>query len=143
LQGLVLAPLDRSLIFLGKFLANWLLLLLVDVFVLGAFFIFYNLTVSVRLLLLLLLMALVGLALSSVGTLFAAMVSGVRTRDVLLPILVFPILVPVVIAAVNATRELLGPGELDFFGNWLNLLVVSNIIFLAASLAVFDFVLED
>ena len=77
------------------------------------------------------------------GTLFAAMVSGLRTRDVLLPILLFPILVPIVIAAVNATRELFGTGEFQFFYQWIRLLVVADVVFLAATFLVFDFVVED
>lgn len=143
LYALVLSPVDRGVLFFGKFLANWIFLLIVDVVILFAFFIFYNLTFSLRLFWIPLLMVLVGAVYSSLGTLFAAMVSGVRTRDVLLPILLFPILVPIVIAAVNATRELLGPAELQFFYSWLKLLIVSDIVFIASSLIVFDFVLGE
>jgi heme exporter protein B len=143
LHGLILAPVDRGVLFLGKFLANWLLLTLVDLLILGAFVVFYNLSFSTRLLWILLLLVLVGAVFSSVGTLFAAMVSGIRTRDVLLPILLFPILVPIVIAAVNATRELLGTGELEFLHQWVKLLVVSDVVFLAGSFLLFDFVVED
>lgn len=143
LYGLVLAPVDRGLLFFGKFFANWLLVTLVDIFVLGAFFIFYNLSFTDRIGWLLLLMILVGFVFSAVGTLFAAMVSSVRARDVLLPILLFPILVPVVIAAVNATRELLGTGELEFFFQWLKLLVASDVIFIAGAYLVFDYVVEE
>lgn len=143
LYGLILAPIDRGVLFFGKFLANWLLLLLVDLMVLFAFFIFYNLVFSASILWLALLITLVSLVFSSVGTLFAAMVSGVRARDVLLPILLFPILIPVVIAAVNATRGLLTPDGAEFFAQWLKLLIVSDVIFIAGSFMVFDFVLED
>lgn len=143
LYGLVLAPVDRGLLFFGKFFANWLLVTLVDIFVLGAFFIFFNLSFTDRIGWLLLLMILVGFVFSAVGTLFAAMVSSVRARDVLLPILLFPILVPVVIAAVNATRELLGTGELEFFFQWLKLLVASDVIFIAGAYLVFDYVVEE
>jgi len=143
LFGLVLSPVDRGILFLGKFLANWILLMLVDLFVFAAFLIFYNLELSSRLFWVLLLLALVGLVFSAVGTLFAAMVSGIRTRDVLLPILLFPILVPVVIGAVNATRELLGAGEFQFFYHWVELLAVTDVVFLAGALLVFDFVIDD
>ncbi len=143
LYGLILAPIDRGILFFGKFLANWLLLLLVDLMVLVAFFIFYNLPFSESILWLALLITLVSLVFSSVGTLFAAMVSGVRARDVLLPILLFPILIPVVIAAVNATRGLFNPAGAEYFVQWLKLLIVSDVIFIAGSFMVFDFVLED
>ncbi|MFZ0428665.1 MAG: heme exporter protein CcmB [Acidobacteriota bacterium] len=143
LFGLILSPVDRGIIFAGKLLANWILLTLVDLFILGAFLIFYNFPLTSRLIWLPLLLVLVGLVFSSVGTLFAAMVSGLRTRDVLLPILLFPILVPIVIAAVNATRELFGTGEFQFFYQWIRLLVVADVVFLAATFLVFDFVVED
>ena len=71
------------------------------------------------------------------------MVSGVRAWDVLLPILLFPILIPVVIAAVNATRGLFDPAGAEYFVQWLKLLVVSDVVFIAGSFMVFDFVLED
>ena len=71
------------------------------------------------------------------------MVSGIRTRDVLLPILLFPILIPVVIAAVNGTRELLDPRPLQFFYRWAQLIVVCDVVFVAGSLIVFEFVVED
>ncbi len=143
LFALILAPVDRGIIFVGKLLANWFLLTLVDLLILGAFLIFYNFPLSSRLVWLPLLLVLVGLVFSSVGTLFAAMVSGLRTRDVLLPILLFPILVPIVIAAVNATRELFGVGEFQFFYQWIKLLVVADVVFLAGTFLVFDFVVED
>lgn len=143
LYGLILSPIDRGSLFLGKSLANWLLLTVVDLFILVAFFVFYNLPYSNRLLWLPVLMVLVGLVFSTVGTLFAAMVSGIRARDVLLPILLFPILVPMVIAAVNATRELLGTGELEFFGQWIKLLAVADLILLAGSYLVFEYVVDE
>ncbi|GAB4110275.1 MAG: heme exporter protein CcmB [Acidobacteriota bacterium] len=143
LYGLILSPVDRGILFLGKSLANWLLLTLVDLFILGAFLVFYNLPLGPRLGWLPVLLVLVGLVFSSVGTLFAAMVSGVRARDVLLPILLFPILVPMVIAAVNATRELLGEGEMEFFGQWLRLLAVADVILLAGSYLLFEYVVDE
>lgn len=144
LLGLILSPVDRGLLFLGKYLANWVLLLLVDLLVLGAFLIFYNVAVSWRVLgCLFLLIGLVGGVFSAVGTLFAAMVSSLRGRDVLLPVLLFPILVPEVVAAVNATRELFGSESLEHFGNWIRLLVVANLVFGAVAFLIFEHVVED
>ncbi|GAB4232312.1 MAG: heme exporter protein CcmB [Acidobacteriota bacterium] len=144
LLGLILSPVDRGLLFLGKYLANWVLLLLVDFLVLGAFLVFYNVALSWSVLgFLLLLMALVGGVFSAVGTLFAAMVSSLRGRDVLLPVLLFPILVPEVIAAVNATRELFGSANLEHLGSWIRLLIVANVVFGAVAFLIFDYVVED
>jgi heme exporter protein B len=141
--GLILSPVDRGLIFFGKFTANWIFLFLLDLMILLAFIIFYNISISTQLLWIVVLLVLVGLVYASVGTLFAAMISDIRARDVLLPILLFPILVPVVIAAVNSTRELLVLNQLDFFYTWLRLLVVSDVIFVAGSFLVFDFIVGD
>jgi heme exporter protein B len=143
LFGLILSPVDRGILFFGKFFANWLLLVLVDLLIFGAFVVFYNVPARLEMLWILVLMALVALVFSAVGTLFAAMVSGLRTKDVLLPVLLFPILVPVVIAAVNATQEVLSPASFEFFYRWLKLLAVCDVIFVSACFVVFDFVLED
>jgi len=89
------------------------------------------------------LLVLVGIVYASVGTLFAAMVSDVRIRDVLLPILLFPILVPVVIAAVNATRELVVLNQVEFFYTWLKLLIGCDIVFVASSYLVFEYIVSE
>jgi heme exporter protein B len=141
--GLILAPLDRSILFAGKFLANWIQLLIVDFFVLVAFAIFFNLNLSIRFLWLLPLVALASLGFASVGTLFACMVSSLAVRDVLLPVLLFPIVVPVVIAAVTATREVLGSGGLSYLHYWLQFLLGCDVIFVLGTLLVFDFVVGD
>jgi heme exporter protein B len=144
LLGLILSPVDRGILFFGKCAANWVLLLLVDFLVLICFFLFYNVGISsTEIGLLFLLLLLVGGVFSAVGTLFAAMVSTLRARDVLLPVLLFPILVPEVVAAVNATRELLGGNSLQYFWHWVQLLAVADVVFLAAAFLLFDFVLEE
>lgn len=143
LNAIILAPVDRGVLFFGKALANWIFLILIDLFILGIFFIFYDVGFSSRLFWLYLLMLLAGVTFSAVGTLFAAMVSGIRTRDVLLPILLFPIMVPVIIGAVNGTREVLNSSEMEFFGLWLRLLVGCAVIFTAGCYLVFEYVIGD
>lgn len=141
--GLILSPIDRGLLFLGKFLANWIFLFLLDVVIFGFFVIFYNVTMTGTTLWMIVLLVLVGIVYASVGTLFAAMVSDVRIRDVLLPILLFPILVPVVIAAVNATRELVVLNQVEFFYTWLKLLIGCDIVFVASSYLVFEYIVSE
>lgn len=143
LNAIILAPVDRGILFFGKALANWTFLVLIDLFILGIFFIFYDVGFSFRLFWLYLLILLAGIAFSAVGTLFAAMVSGIRTRDVLLPILLFPIMVPVIVGAVNGTREVLNAPEMEFFGLWLRLLVGCAVIFTAGCFLVFEYVIGD
>jgi heme exporter protein B len=141
--GLILSPTDRGILFLGKFLANWIFLLVLDLLILGSFVIFYNITITIEILWMLVLLVLVGLVYASVGTLFAAMISDIRIRDVLLSILLFPILVPVVIAAVNATRELLVLNQIEFFYTWVKLLIGSDVIFVASSYLVFEYIVGE
>jgi heme exporter protein B len=143
LYALVLTPVDRGLLFLGKFLANWTLLLLVDLAVLVAFVFFFNVSVTLRLLWLLLLVVLASVSLSAVGTLFASIVSGIASREVLLPILLFPIIVPVIIAAVSASREVLSMAELQHVYSWVRLLVGCDVVFVVGAYVLFDFVVGD
>ena len=88
-----------------------------------------------------LLLASIGFA--AVGTLFAAMVSSIRAREVLLPILLFPIIVPTIIAAVSGTREVLLDQELFRLFQWVRLLLAFDVIFLASCFLVFEYVVED
>jgi heme exporter protein B len=88
-------------------------------------------------------MFLVGGGFTAVGTVFAAMVSNVRIREVLLPILLFPIIVPIILAAVNATREVLIHQDFSAVGKWLQLVVAFDVIFMAAGFLVFDYVVGE
>ncbi len=143
LYGIVLSPVDRGVIFLGKQLANWIFMLAIDLFILVAFVVFYNFGFSASLLWIVLLLVLATAGFTAVGTVFAAMLSSIRGRDVLLPVLLFPILVPIIVAAVNATQEVLLIGEFEFFEKWVQLLVSFDVIYLAAGFLVFDYVVGE
>ncbi len=143
LYGIVLSPVDRGVIFLGKQLANWIFMLAIDLFILVAFVVFYNFSFSWSLLWIVLLLVLATAGFTAVGTVFAAMLSSIRGRDVLLPVLLFPILVPIIVAAVNATQEVLLIGEFEFFEKWVQLLVSFDVIYLAAGFLVFDYVVGE
>ena len=143
MQGLILTPVDRGLLFLGKFVANWLFLVVIDLIILVAFVIFYNFGFTPGLLWILLLMVLASAGFTAVGTVFAAMLSSVQGRDVLLPVLLFPVIVPIILAAVNATREVLIHQELGAFFSWIQILIAFDVIFLAAGYLVFDYVIGE
>ncbi len=143
LYGLVLAPIDRGVLFMGKFLANWSFLVVIDLFILLVFVIFYNFNFSAGLLWVLLLMVLASAGYTAVGTVFAAMLSGLRGRDVMLPVLLFPIVVPIILAAVNATQEVLIREEMEFFSWWVKLLIGFDVIYLSTGYLVFDYVVGD
>jgi len=82
------------------------------------------------------------LGFAAVGTLLAVMAASTRSREVLLPVLMFPILLPVVIASVRVTTLIL-TGQTNDVGAWLNLLGAYDVLFLAISYAVFDRVVEE
>ncbi len=141
LEGLLLSPLDRSLIYFAKVLSNLLFMLVVEALALPIFSALFNLPLLRPDLGVVVLLGTVGFA--GVGTLFSAMVVNTRAREVLLPVLLFPIVTPVLIAAVKLTGGLLDGEPLLAMGNWLRLLVAFDAIFLAVSYMTFDYVVEE
>ena len=141
LDGLLLAPVDRSAIFFGKTFSNLTFTAVVALVLLPVFSLFYQQNMlNPRLLLVVLL----GLgAYTSLGTLLAALSIQTRTRDVLLPVLLYPLALPVLIAAVEASRGILAGQPWAELQSWVLLLVACNILFLAAGLLLFDTILEE
>jgi len=78
-----------------------------------------------------------------VGTLLASMAVQARTRDILLPILLFPVVLPVLVAAIKATNGFLQGLEMADIRPWLNLLIVYDVVFTAVAFMLFDFVVEE
>jgi heme exporter protein B len=78
-----------------------------------------------------------------VGTLLAAMAVQARTRDILLPILLFPVIIPVLLAAVKASMGFLQSFEINEIMPWINLLIAYDVIFLAVAFMAFDFIVEE
>jgi heme exporter protein B len=141
IDGLLLAPVDRSAIYFGKTIANLVFMLIVEIIVLPVYSLLYNVNLFQPGLLLVTLLGSVGYV--AVGTLLATMAVQARTRDVLLPILLFPVVLPVVLGAVKASGGFLDGIEMAEIQPWLNLLVVYDIIFIAIAFMVFDFVVEE
>jgi heme exporter protein B len=141
LDGLLLAPVDRSALYFGKALGNLAFMLLVEAIVLPAYSILYNVNLFRPGLLGVVLLGSIGYA--AVGTLLSSMTVQARTRDVLLPILLFPVVLPVLIPAVKATNAVLLGFESAELWPWLNLLIAYDVIFTAAAFMLFDFVVEE
>jgi heme exporter protein B len=141
LDGLLLAPVDRSAIYFGKAIGNLIFMLLVELIVLPLYSLLYNINLFQPGLLLAILLGSIGYV--SVGTLLATMAVQTRTRDVLLPILLFPLIVPVLIAAVKASGGFLEGLEITEIMPWLNLLIVYDIVFIAVAFMTFDYVVEE
>ncbi len=141
LDGLLLAPVDRSAIYFGKAISNLAFMLIVEVIVLPVYSILYNTNLFQPGLMLVILLGSVGY--TAVGTLLSTMSVQTRTRDVMLPILLFPIILPVLIAAVRASGGYLQNLPMDQILPWLNLLIVYDVIFIAIAFMVFDYVVEE
>ncbi|HEY1293561.1 MAG TPA: heme exporter protein CcmB [Chloroflexota bacterium] len=143
LDGLLLAPIDRSALYMAKVVASFTSMLVVELVAVPAFIGLFNVSVNLPLLVLGLLLGTLGLA--GVGTLFAAIAAHTRAREVLLPLLLFPIQVPVILATVKTTGAAVHvPGtEPPEVGQWLGLLVAFDALFLSLSVLLFDFVIEE
>ena len=141
LDGLLLAPVDRTAIYFGKALSNLVFMLLVAVIVLPVYSLLYNTNLFQPGLLLVILLGSEGYV--AVGTLLAAMAVQARTRDILLPILLFPVVIPLLISAVKASSGFLQALPFADIAPWINLLLVYDLIITALAFMVFDFVVEE
>ena len=141
MDGLLLAPVDRSAIYFGKVISNLAFMLIVEAIVLPVYSILYNVNLFQAGLLLVILLGSIGYV--GVGTLLSAMSVQTRTRDILLPILLFPVVVPVLLAAVKASNGFLEGLELSDFLASINLLITYDIVFIALAFMVFDSVVEE
>lgn len=140
LDGLVLSPIDGGALFLGKFGAALISIIAVECVALPVFAALYDLPALHPLVIAIVLAGSVGLA--GLGTLFSAVTSGGRSREVLLPLLLFPLMIPVLIAAVRATA-LVFEGETDEILRWINLLIGFDVIFIVLSYLGFGHLIED
>ena len=138
-EGLLLAPVDRGAIYLAKLLASLLFMLAVEAVTLAVFGAFFDVPFDVPRLAVVVLAGTLGFA--TVGTLFAAMSANTRAREIFLPVLLFPVAVPVIIGSVKATALAFGATQDGY--PWLGLVVAFDAIFLAVSFAVFEFVIEE
>lgn len=142
LHGLMLAPVDRSAIYFGKVLANLVFTLVVEAVSLPLFFVLFNYTLQGSWLLLLAVVFLATFGFIALGTFLSALSANTRTSEILLPVILFPVTVPVVIAAVQASRGILTGAEVSSFLPWLGVLGVYGVVFLVVPFLLFDYVLE-
>jgi heme exporter protein B len=141
IDGLLLAPVDRSVIFFGKSLGNLLFMAVVDVVLLPLFSAIFDVPLLRPGVLVVTALGTVGYA--AVGTLLAAIAVNTRAREVMLPILLLPLAVPALIAAVQATGYLVEGGTLAEVGGWVRLLVAYDLIIVAVSMLTFGYVVEE
>jgi len=139
MDRLLLCPVDRKAIYLAKLLGNLLFIGVVEIVALPVFAALFDVPLFAGTLLPIVLLGTLGIA--TVGTLFSAMAAATRARELLLPVLVFPLIVPVVISAVRATGSLMVPALNE--PPWIGLMAAFDIIFLSISMLTFEFVIEE
>lgn len=143
LQGLLLCPVSRSAIYVGKVIGNFLFMAVMEVFILVLFSILFRENLWPVLLPLSLIILLGTLGFVSVGTILSAMSVNAKAREILLSIIFFPIVIPLIIASVKATQSVLeGKGLVEIY-DWLKVLVAFDVIFFLVSFWTFDFVVEE
>ena len=141
MEGLLTAPIERSAIFFGKFLGNLLFMLIVEVITLPIYSILYNINLFIPGLLAVVVLGSIGYA--AVGTLLSSMAVQTRTRDLLLPVLLFPIVIPLLVAAVRASSGILNGSAQDFILPSINLMIVFDVVMIALGYMFFDYIVEE
>lgn len=143
LQGLILTPADRTTIYFGKFISNLTFLLIMEAFILPLFMVFFNVDLLPHLgpLLVVILLGTVGFC--ALGTLLSSLASNLKTREVMLPILLYPLMVPVIIGSVRMTGQVLEGVALSSMMNWVGLTLCFDVIFIGVSIMTIDHILEE
>ena len=143
LPGLRLCPMSPWGIYLAKMIGTFIFTAIMEIFSLILLVVLYNLNLLPFLLPLGLIIFLGTLGFSSVGTIFSAMSSTTKARDVMLSILVFPISVPLIIASVKATGTILEGQSLEAVASWIKILVAFDLVFLLLAYLTFEFIMEE
>ena len=141
LEGLMLCPVSRDVIFFGKMLASLLFMLIVEALIFPIFSVLFNLPLFMAEAIAIAVLATVGFA--AVGTVFSAMAVNTRSREIMLPILFFPVIAPVLIAAVEASAVVIRGDSWGDMSRWPQLIAVFDVAFVVASAFVFQFALEE
>ena len=141
LEGLMLCPVDRAVIYWGKLVGSFTFTLAIAVVITPIFLVLFNLPLFVPGLALIIVLATLGFA--TVGTLFSAMAINTRARDIMLPILFLPVVIPVIVAAVKATAPVLAGQPWGDMLTWLQIIIAFDIIYLVVATLVFEFVVEE
>jgi heme exporter protein B len=143
LDALLLSPLDRGALFLAKTSFNLILMLLVEVVVMPLFWILFNLSAWNLLPQLFLVILLGTIGFCVLGTIMSALTLRARARELLLPLVLFPLMIPVILATIRCMESVLRNGEFGEALSWLKLLVGFDVIFMTVGVLIFDWVIES
>ena len=143
LMGLMLVPADRTTIYFGKLISNLIFLSIMELFILPLFMIFFNIDLLSHLGPLLVVVFLGTLGFCALGTLLSSLSANLKTREIMLPILLYPLLIPIIIGAVRMTGQVLDGTELVDMMKWIGLTASFDIIYIGVSIMTIDHILEE
>lgn len=141
MEGLLLSPVGRDALYFGKMLSAFLFMLAVEAVMLPVFSVVFNLPLAEPGLWLVVVLATLGFA--TVGTAFSAMAVNTRAREILLPVLFFPVAAPVIIAAAEATRAVYAGDAFADYSNWIGLIAAFDVIYAVVAAATFEFIVNE
>ena len=141
LEGLMVCPMSREVIYVGKMLVSLFFMLVVEAVALPIFAVLFNLPVLTPQIVVITVLSTVGFV--AVGTLFSALAVNTKARELVLPILFLPVVIPVVISAVEASGAALAGEPWSRLYSWLQIIVAFDVIFLVVSFLVFTYVIEE
>jgi heme exporter protein B len=143
MEALRLYPGDKKAVYLGKLISNLIVLGAMELILIPVSAILYNIDLWTKLPALLGTTLLGSVGFAAVGTFYAALTANLRARDVMMPVLVFPILVPIVLAAVKATTLIIRGDPMGEMWTWLRIMALVDIVLLTVCTLTFEFALED
>ena len=141
LEGMLLSPIDYTAIFVGKFISTYIFVIIVEIIVIPMFYILYGIPLFSPLFVLIVLLGSFGYTL--VGTLLASIATRTRAREIMLPILLLPVAMPIIIASVQCSNAILSGAHWGQFSNAFNLVIVYDIIFLGVAIMTFDYLIQE
>lgn len=143
IQSLLLVPLKKTYIYWGKFLTNIIYLISIECVIFIAFIVLFNIQIGSSIVILWLYILLVDAGFVCIGTLFASMLVNSKTREMMLPILLFPVSVPLVIAAVKASTLLLQQMPHNYCIPWLKIIIAFDLIYLTAAYMLAEYTIGE
>lgn len=141
LEGLMACPVSREVIYVGKMLASLLFMLIIEAIALPIFAFLFNLPVLSLQIVVITVLTTIGFV--TVGTLFSALAVNTKAREMVLPILFLPVVIPIIISAVMASGTALAGGSWSELASSLQIIAVFDVIFLVVSFLVFPYVIEE
>ncbi len=142
LEALLLSPVDRSAIFFGKFLSNFIFLLVMEAILLPLFTVFYSINILTHYkIIIIMIIATYGFSL--LGTLFSIISVRTKTREIMLPLMLLPLIVPIILGAILSFNVFILGNPEEEASNWITLITAFDIIFTAVIFAIFSLIIEE